>query len=369
MPDSQSANRTLIIAEAGVNHNGDLDTAIHLIDAAAEAGADMVKFQTFNAAKLAAASAIKADYQKRTTDGAETQLAMLTRLQLSEDAHHTLIARCAEKGISFLSTAGEVDSLRFLADDLKLPVIKLGSGEVTNAPLLLAAARSDARLILSTGMATLSEIETALGILAFGMQNADNSGAGRDAFAAALLIPEAFETLRARVSLMQCTTEYPSLVEDSNLRVMDTLRGAFGLEVGYSDHTEGNAVSIAAVACGATMIEKHFTLDRTMDGPDHAASIEPEALRELVLGIRQVEKALGTGIKRPSPVEQRNRPIVRRSVMATRDLPEGHVLTVGDMTVKRPGTGISPVDLWDCIGRRVTSPVAQDQAITQGDLA
>jgi len=364
MPDS----KTLIIAEAGVNHNGDLDTAIRLIDAAAEAGADMVKFQTFNAAKVATANAVKANYQKRTTDAAETQLQMLTRLQLSEEAHHALIARCAEKGIMFLSTAGEIDSLLFLADDLKLPVIKLGSGEVTNAPLLLAAARSEARLILSTGMATMSEIEIALGILAFGMQNADDRGAGRDAFAAALLAPEAFEMLRARVSLMQCTTEYPSLVEDSNLRVMDTLRGAFGLEVGYSDHTEGNAVSIAAVACGATMIEKHFTLDRSKAGPDHAASIEPEALRDLVFGIRQVEKALGTGIKRPSPVEQRNRPIVRRSVVATRDLPEGHVLTAEDMTVKRPGTGIAPVDLWDCIGRRLTSPMALDQTITQGDL-
>lgn len=368
MADPQVANRTLIIAEAGVNHNGDLDTAIQLIDAAAEAGADMVKFQTFNAAKLAATSAVKADYQKRTTGGAETQLAMLTRLQLTEEAHHTLIARCAEKGITFLSTAGEVDSLRFLADDLKLPVIKLGSGEVTNAPLLLAAARCDARVILSTGMATLSEIETALGILAFGMQNADDSGAGRDAFAAALLVPEAFEMLRPRISLMQCTTEYPSLVEDSNLRVMDTLRMAFGLEVGYSDHTEDNAVSIAAVARGATMIEKHFTLDRTLEGPDHAASIEPEALRDLVCGIRQVEKALGSGIKRPSPVEQRNRPIVRRSVVATRDLPEGHALTAGDMAVKRPGTGISPVDLWDCIGRRLTSPVVHDQPVTQADL-
>lgn len=361
--------RTLIIAEAGVNHNGDLQTAIELIDAAADAGADMVKFQTFNAAKLAAASAVKADYQKRTTDGSETQLEMLTRLQLSEEAHHMLTARCAEKGITFLSTAGEVDSLRFLANALKLPVIKLGSGEVTNAPLLLAAARSKARLILSTGMATLSEIEIALGVLSFGMNHADDTNASRDAFAEALLHKDAFEMLRARVSLMQCTTEYPSLVEDSNLRVMGTLRGAFGLEVGYSDHTEGNAVSIAAVARGATIIEKHFTLDRGLAGPDHAASIEPEALRELVFGIRQVEKALGTGIKRPSAVELRNRPIVRRSVVATRDLPEGHVLTIEDMAVKRPGTGIAPVDLWNCIGRRLTSSVAKDQTITQRDLA
>lgn len=360
--------RTLIIAEAGVNHNGDVATAIRLIDTAAAVGADVVKFQTFNAAKLAAASAVKADYQKRMTDGAENQLDMLTRLQLTEEAHHILMARCEEKGITFLSTAGEVDSLRFLAEGLKLPIIKLGSGEVTNAPLLLAAARSDARLILSTGMATLSEIETALGILAFGMQNSDDQEAGRAAFADALLYTEAFEILRGRVSLMQCTTEYPSLVEDSNLRVMDTLRGAFGLEVGYSDHTEGNAVSIAAVACGATMIEKHFTLDRTMAGPDHAASIEPDELRELVLGIRQVEKALGTGIKRPSPVEQRNRPIVRRSIVATRDLPVGHVLSAADMTVKRPGHGISPVDLWGCIGRRLASPITRDQAITQKDL-
>lgn len=352
-----------------MNHNGNLDTALQLIDAAAEAGADMVKFQTFNAAKLAAASAAKADYQMRKTDGAESQLDMLTRLQLSEEAHHVLMERCVEKCITFLSTAGEVDSLRFLADGLKLPVIKLGSGEVTNAPLLLAAARSNARLILSTGMSTLSEIEMALGILAFGMHNVDDRAAGREAFASALLASDAFEMLRARVSLMQCTTEYPSLIEDSNLRVMETLRSAFGLDVGYSDHTEGNAVCIAAVACGAKMIEKHFTLDRSMEGPDHAASIEPDALRDLVFGIRQVEKALGTGIKRPSPMEQRNRPIVRRSVVATRNLPKGHVLTIEDMTVKRPGTGIAPVDLWDCVGRRLTSPVTRDQSITQEYLA
>ena len=361
--------RTVIIAEAGVNHNGDLQTALQLVDAAAEAGVDMVKFQTFKAEKLAAKGALKADYQKRATNTEETQLEMLSRLQLSEEAHSVLTTRCAEKGITFLSTAGESDSLRFLTEDLKLPLIKLGSGELTNAPLLLAAARSDARLILSTGMATLSEIETALGVLAFGMLNADNRGAGRNAFAAALLEPKIFDQLRTRVSLMQCTTEYPSLAEDSNLRVMETLRGAFGLEVGYSDHTEGNAVSIAAVARGATMIEKHFTLDRTMSGPDHAASIEPRALRDLVSSIRQVEQALGTGIKRPSLPEQCNRSVVRRSVVAVRALPINHVLTAKDMTVKRPGNGIAPVDLWDCVGRRLLNRMEPDQTINQEDLA
>jgi N-acetylneuraminate synthase len=368
MIESQPNPKTLIIAEAGVNHNGDVDTAIKLIDAAAEAGADMVKFQTFNAKKLAAANAVKADYQKRTTDGEESQLEMLTRLELSQDAHNTLIARCEEKGITFLSTAGEVDSLRFLADTLRLPVIKLGSGEVTNAPLLLAAARSDARLILSTGMARLAEIETALGILAFGMQHADDTDAGRESFGDALLRADAFSMLKSRVSLMQCTTEYPSLVEDSNLRVMDTLRSAFRLEVGYSDHTEGNAVSFAAVARGASMIEKHFTLDRTMEGPDHAASVEPEALKGLVFGIRQVEQALGNGVKRPSMAELRNRPIVRRSVVASCDLPESHVLTISDMAIKRPGYGISPVDMWDCVGRRLETSVALDQPIKKEDL-
>lgn len=360
---------TTIIAEAGVNHNGDPALAIDLIDAAADAGADMVKFQTFKGSKIASASASKAGYQKVTTDGAESQLAMLQRLELSYDDHLALLEHCDRRGITFLSTAGETESLRFLADTLKLPTIKLGSGELTNAPLLLAAARSDARLMLSTGMGTIAEIEMALGILAFGMTHAYDSGASRMAFADALLQDGIWDRLHARVALLQCTTEYPSAVADANLRVMDTLRSAFGLEIGYSDHTEGNAISFAAVARGATIIEKHITLDRTMEGPDHAASIEPDDLADLVRGIRQVELALGNGIKRPGAREIENRKVVRRSLVVTRPIASGTRLTADDLTVKRPGNGISAVDLWDSIGRRAARDLAEDETIRAEDLA
>lgn len=355
--------RTLIIAEAGVNHNGDLDLAMQLVDAAAIAGADMVKFQTFDAAKLASVKATKAAYQIRTTDAVESQLDMLRRLQISPEAHHKLIKRCAEKDISFLSTPFETDSLRFLTVDLGLKTIKLGSGELTNAPLLLAAAQSNAQLIISTGMGTLAEIEEALGVLAFGMTRAQEIST-RAVFREALLDPNARAKLRERVILLHCTTEYPAAFEDTNLRAMDTMAAAFGLEVGYSDHTEGDAVAMAAVARGATIIEKHFTMDRTMRGPDHAASIEPNDLTRLVAGIRQVERALGDGCKLPGAAEIANRPVVRKSLCASHDLQAGAVLKIEDISVKRPGTGLSPFDLWDTIGRRLDGPLSADDPIT-----
>ena len=360
---------TLIIAEAGVNHNGDIALALELIDAAAEAGADMVKFQTFKAAELSATSAEKADYQKLTTDGAESQLDMLERLELGYDDHYKLLDHCASRGITFLSTAGEVESLHFLTQKLRLPVVKLGSGELTNAPLLLAAGRSKARILLSTGMGTLSEVETALGALAFGMTLKEDTYAGRAGFAESLLEVSVWESLRERVSLLQCTTEYPAAEEDTNLRVMDTMRQAFGLEIGYSDHTKGNAISFAAVARGAKIIEKHLTLDRTMEGPDHAASIEPRELAELVSGIRGIEKALGSGIKRPGKREIENRKVVRRSLVAARDIASGTVLTSQDLMVKRPGHGISASDLWETIGRRVVRDLTKDEIIRAGDLS
>lgn len=355
--------RTLIIAEAGVNHNGDLDLAMQLVDAAATAGADMVKFQTFEAEKLASVKARKAAYQTRTTDAAESQLDMLRRLQISKEAHHKLIKRCAEKGISFLSTPFETDSLHFLTVDLGLETIKLGSGELTNAPLLLAAAQSDARLIVSTGMGTLAEIEEALGVLAFGM-TFPQEPPSRAAFCEALLDPSARAVLRERVILLHCTTEYPAAVEDTNLRAMDTMAAAFGLQIGYSDHTEGEAVAMAAVGRGATVIEKHFTLDRTMPGPDHAASIEPDDLVRLVTGIRQVERALGDGRKLPGAAETANRPIARKSLCAARDLQAGAMLTIDDISIKRPGVGLSPFDLWDTVGRRLDIQLSADDPIT-----
>lgn len=365
---SKGAKRVLIIAEAGVNHNGNPEMALKLVDAAADAGADIVKFQTFDARKLASVRAAKAAYQTRSTDAAESQIAMLSRLQLPLDTHHALVARCAERGIAFLSTPFEIKSLHFLTDELGLETIKLGSGELTNAPLLLAAARSNAKLILSTGMGTLAEVEDALGVLAFGIGNDPDAKPSQNAFRAALLKPEARTTLRERVVLMHCTTEYPAAAEDSNLRAMETMGAAFGLEVGYSDHTEGDAVAVAAVALGAQVIEKHFTLDRTLPGPDHAASVEPGDLARLVSNIRQVEKALGDGVKLPCAAEVANRPAARKSLCAARDLPAGEVLMEEDIAIKRPGTGLSPFLLWDTIGRKLGVSLVADDPITEGAL-
>lgn len=356
-----------IIAEAGVNHNGDMGIALDLVDAAAAAGVDYVKFQTFKADRLASGLAPKAGYQERTTGQGESQLDMLRRLEMSDDMHQAVMTRCVEKGVRFLSTAGETESLRYLAEGLRLDTIKLGSGELTNAPLLLAAARTPARLMLSTGMGTLAEVEEALGVLAFGMMNAAAPTTRRD-FADALLDPAAWQALQRRVMLLHCTTEYPAAIDDTNLRAMDTMAAAFGLPVGYSDHTEGNAMSIAAVARGAAIIEKHFTLDRGMEGPDHAASIEPDELVALVRDIRAVERGLGSGIKQPGAVEIQNRTVVRRSVLTTRPVAAGTWLTADDLTVKRPGNGISAMDLWDCIGRPAARDLEAEVLLGKDDL-
>lgn len=355
-------HRTLIIAEAGVNHNGNLEMALQLVDKAAEAGADYVKFQTFKAASLASPSARKAGYQTRTTDGAEGQLAMLQRLQLSLSDHRAILARCTDQGVRFLSTPFDIDSLALLTESFDLPEIKLGSGELTNAQLLFAAGRSGVKIILSTGMGSLAEVEEALGVLAFAMCRKGQPKSRTD-FGEVLLDPAVWPVLAERVTLLHCTTEYPSAVEDTNLRAMETLRRAFGVNVGYSDHTVGNAVSLAAVALGACTLEKHFTLDRSLPGPDHAASLEPEELANLVEAVRAVESALGTGIKQPSAAEVANRPVARKSLHAAYDLPAGHVLTSGDIAVKRPGSGISPMSLWDMEGQIVTHATMKDDLL------
>lgn len=357
---TRSHSHTLVIAEAGVNHNGSLDMALELVDRAAEAGADMVKFQTFNAAAMTAPQARKADYQLRQTDGGESQLDMLRRLQLSEADHRALIDRCAARGITFLSSVFDIGSLRLLTDTFGQTQVKLGSGELTNAPLLWEIARGGTDVILSSGMATLAEIETALGVLALGYTDPD-AEPGRAAFATALKSPAAWDVLRDRVMLLHCTTEYPAAAADTNLRAIDTLRAAFGLVTGYSDHTEGDAITIAAVARGAAVIEKHFTLDRSLPGPDHAASLEPSELAALVRDIRRTESALGSGIKQPCAAEEKNRPIARKSLFAARDLPAGHVLTAEDFAVMRPGTGADPMRLWDLVG----TPLPQ--AMAKGD--
>ncbi len=347
--------QTLLIAEAGVNHNGSLDTALALVDAAAEAGADVVKFQTFRSELLSTDAAPKAAYQVRTTGEGESQLAMLKKLELAEAHHEPLMRRCADRGIRFLSTPGDPVSFRFLHETLGLDLVKLGSGELTNAPMLLDVARSGKPILLSTGMGTLGEIEEALGVLAFGI-SASNERPSREAFREAYRDPARRGTLRGRVTLLHCTSEYPAAVEEVNLRVIQTLRSAFELPVGYSDHTEGIAVSIAAVAMGATVIEKHFTLDRAMPGPDHAASLEPSEFAALAAGVRQVERALGGGQKVPSAIERQNSRIGRRSLVASRDLSRGELLSEENLAVKRPGSGITAMAYFDVLGR----PAPQD---------
>lgn len=343
--------RVYIIAEAGVNHNGSPEMALQLIDAAVAAGADAVKFQTFRAGQLVTPSAGKAVYQEQSTGANESQFNMLKRLELSHDSHHLLMRHCQEVGIEFLSSAFDMESLSFLVHELQLQTLKLPSGEITNAPLLLEHARSGRDLIVSTGMATLNEVEFALGVIAFGLTDEDAAIPSATVFQDAYGLPEAQRLLRQKVTLLHCTTEYPAPPSDINLLAMQTMQNAFRLSVGYSDHSEGIAVPIAAVALGARVIEKHFTLDCTLDGPDHKASLEPQALTHMVKAIRAVEAALGNGEKKPMASELANISVVRRSLVAAKDIAQGEAFSEDNLTVKRPGTGISPVQYWAMLGK------------------
>jgi N,N'-diacetyllegionaminate synthase len=330
--------RTLIIAEAGVNHNGDMDLAKRLVDAAAAAGADVVKFQTFVADRLVTASAKKADYQVTTTGAAESQRAMLRRLELTREAHEQLIAHTRSRNIEFLSTAFDVESVDLLLE-LGLSTFKIPSGEITNTPYLRHIGRVAERVIISTGMATLGDIEAAIDVL------------------------ETAGTPRTRITVLHCTTEYPTPMNEVNLRAMQSIHEAFAVDVGYSDHTRGIEVPIAAAALGASVIEKHFTLDRTLPGPDHQASLEPSELEAMVRGIRNIEIALGDGVKRLTPSEMRNKSIVRKSIVAARVIEHGEVLNESNLTTKRPATGLSPL-LWDqVIGRVATRTYAADEQV------
>lgn len=328
----------MIIAEAGVNHNGDPELAKRLIDAAKAAGADYVKFQTFKAERLVTQGAAKADYQKKTSGADESQFEMIRRLELSEATHRDLIAHCATQGIGFLSTGFDVDSLDMLAG-LGLPLVKIPSGEITNLPYLRHVGSMELPVVLSTGMATLAEVGDALGVL-------EDAGVPRD-----------------RITVLHCTTEYPTPMDEVNLSAMLTLRDAFGVAVGYSDHTEGIEIAIAATALGACIIEKHFTLDRSLPGPDHKASLEPDELTAMVAAIRNIERAMGDGIKRPGPSETRNLPIARKSIVAARPIPAGEPLSAENMTVKRPGNGLSPMRWDDMIGRIADRAYLRDEGI------
>ena len=316
-----SLQKTLIIAEAGVNHNGSIDTAKKMIDVAATAGADLVKFQTFKAETLVTQSADKAEYQKNLTDASESQFEMIKKLELDRVAHEELIQHCKQKNIQFLSTAFDHDSIDFLAE-MNIPFYKIPSGEITNLPYLRHVASMGKPIFMSTGMSTLEEVRVAMDVLL-------EAGVKKD-----------------DINILHCNTEYPTPVEDVNLRAMLTIEKKLGVKVGYSDHTLGIEVPVAAVALGASVIEKHFTLDRTLPGPDHAASLEPDELKAMVVAIRNIKKAMGDGIKTPSLSEIKNIPIARKSIVAKEQIKKGELFTKDNLTVKRPGKGISPME-WD----------------------
>ena len=352
-----------VIAEAGVNHNGSLARAIELIDVATDAGANAVKFQTFRSEAVISNLAPKAEYQLATTGDGESQLDMVRRLELDQHAHRRLQEHCRRRGVLFLSTPFDAGSADFLVNDLAMPQIKIPSGEVTNAPFLLHLARFGLPVILSTGMSTLGEVEDALGVLAFGMGALEGFAPGRAAFRQAFVSAHGQSLLRARVTLLHCTTEYPAPFAEVNLRAMDTLAAAFGLKVGFSDHTPGIAIPLAAVARGACVLEKHFTLDRSLPGPDHKASLEPGELAAMVAGIRQVSIALGDGRKVPAPSEVKNIAIARRSLVAERALVAGEQWSADNLSCKRPGTGRSPYDYWSLISRSAERDYAADELI------
>ncbi|MEX0287220.1 MAG: N-acetylneuraminate synthase [Paracoccaceae bacterium] len=355
-------NHTYVIAEAGVNHNGQRDLALQLIDVAAEAGADAVKFQTFNARRLAGKSAPKAAYQKQTTDVSESQLEMLQRLELPIEWHKDLQAHAADRGVDFISTAFDLQSLSFLVE-LDIPFFKVPSGELTNAPLLWQFARTRKPLVISTGMATLAEVEQGLAVIAHGLAYDDEPQDMLEVWRA-WSDPENRARLQGHVTVLHCTSQYPTPVHEANMRAMTTLRDAFGLDVGYSDHTQGILIPVVAVAMGARVIEKHFTTDRQLPGPDHEASLEPAELSQMMADIRSVEQSLGLAAKAPQPNEWDTRQAARQQVAAARDIPAGHVLTREDLTTARLGHGLSPTELWGLIGQTASRAYTAGEAVT-----
>lgn len=330
--------KVFIIAEAGDNHNGDYNLALQLVDKAVEAGADCVKFQTFITENVISKFAEKADYQKENTGESESQYEMVKKLELSFEQFRSIKGYCEKKGILFLSTPFDLDSIDFL-QEIDIPFWKIPSGEITNLPYLEKIAKTKKDIILSTGMSTMEEIGQALDIL-------KKNGAGN-------------------ITLLHCNTEYPTPFEDVNLQAMKTMKKAFGVSVGYSDHTVGIEVPVAAVAMGATVIEKHFTLDKNMEGPDHKASLEPDELRQMVTSIRNIEKAMGSDVKQPSPSEKKNINIARKSIVAKRAIQKGEILTEENLYIKRPGDGISPMRWYEIIGTKAVKDFVEDELIVE----
>lgn len=329
-----------IIAEAGVNHNGDMELAKQLIDVAAEAGADAVKFQTFTAEALVSRSAPKANYQRQTTDTTETQYAMIKKLELNQSAHQLLMEHSHRKGIMFLSSPFDLESINTL-DELGIEIFKIPSGEITNLPYLRKIGKLEKPVLLSTGMSTIKEVEAALKVL---------SDAG---------------TSKEQITVLHCNTEYPTPMNDVKLHAMQTMADLLGVEIGYSDHTLGIEIPIAAVAMGAKAIEKHFTLNKSLPGPDHRASLEPQQLQAMVRAIRNIEQALGDGIKQPTASELKNRPIARKSIVAKRAIKQGELFSSENLTVKRPGSGISPMEWDSLIGTKASKNFQIDEQISR----
>lgn len=329
-------NKVFIIAEAGVNHNGEIGIAKKLIDVAADAGVDAVKFQTFITENLVSKDAKKASYQQKSTQNEETQFEMLKALELSKDMHLQLRAYCQKKNIMFLSTAFDLESIVFL-DKINLPVFKIPSGEITNLPYLRKIGALGKRIILSTGMSNLEEVQDALSVL--------REEGSRD------------------ITVLHCNTEYPTPMQDVNLLAMLTLKNTLNIPVGYSDHTQGIEVAIAATALGATVIEKHFTLDKNMEGPDHKASLEPKELKEMVKAIRNIELAMGDGSKKVTPSEERNKQIARKSIVAKTNIVRGQIFSEQNITTKRAGVGISPMKWNEVIGQIATKDYKEDELI------
>ena len=355
-------DRTFVVAEAGVNHNGSLEQALRLVDVAADAGADAVKFQTFRADRLVSRFAPKADYQLQTTDAGESQLEMLRKLELSEEEHEILLHRCQEREVEFMSTPFDIESLRFLIDRIGIRHLKIPSGEITNGPLLLEAARSGRPIFLSTGMSTINEIEEALGVIAFGL-TVPGVQPSTGAFSQAFRSTEGVRALQDNVVVLHCVTEYPAPAIDVNLRAMAVIGDRFPVKVGYSDHTLGISVALAAVAMGACVLEKHFTLDKNQPGPDHRASLDPSELNALIKGVREIGIALGEAKKAPTNSELKNRAVARKSLVAEGNIRAGDIYSAETLRAKRPGNGISPMRIWDVIGKAAPRDYAKDEPI------
>lgn len=351
-----------IIAEAGVNHNGSLDRAIELVKVAKSAGADAVKFQTFNASALARNNAPKAEYQKKTTGSNETQLQMLKKLELSYDDHHILAEVCNQTNIEFMSTPFDDGALNFLTNDIRIKRIKVGSGEITNAPFLLNIARKRLPIILSTGMSTLDEIEKALGVIAFGLIQDEDPSDIHD-FKVCFQSEEGRSALKKSVTLLHCVSAYPAPLEKLNLLAINSLKKAFGLEVGFSDHSEGILAPVIAASIGATVLEKHFTLDKTLPGPDHRASLDFKELSAMISQVRLVSQILGSENKVPSETELEVSKVARRSIVAACSVRKGTLFTKAHLALKRPSEGMSPFCYWSLLGKPANKDYQLDSAI------